>query len=105
MEDEQKKSVLSPFQVGDLKIGVKEEKVSIDTFNRILLETGGKAAIVIVFDKKMVSEKDANTLPTHFHFSLVNLTMNYVPYILKLLVSALLGELGGKLTIKTQSNL
>ncbi len=105
MQDESKKPILSPLQAGDLKKPAKQEKVSNNTFNRILLETGGKAAIVIVLDKKMMTDKDFTVPMSHFHFSTVNVTMNHVPYIFKILVSALLGELGGKVTIKTQSNL
>lgn len=109
MEDNQKQPILSPFKVQDLMGGVQTAKKSVgisnNTFNRILSETGGKAAIVIVFDKQAITEEDLKIAPRHFHFSMVNMTITFVPYILKLVVQALLGELGGKTTIKTQNNL
>lgn len=101
MNEETKNGVLSPIQFGDIK---KPGEVSDETFQRILKDTGGKAAIVMILPTTFttVLTPETNREIHKFHIGAVNVETKFLPALLFFIVERLIGKHDGTLTTKTE---
>lgn len=100
MNEETKNDILSPMQMEVLNSD-KINPVSDATFKRILAETGGKSAIVIVLPVPIASGVDGSSL-RKFHVDAVNVGGDFMPVLLLDIVDGLIGR-RGKVIKKTES--
>lgn len=101
LDEETRKIYENPKEVDKIVAEAKRRHISDKTFSSVLEEAKAKSAIIITFDKQFLGQ---TFFMTDFHISVVGITMNNVLGLLKLVLDALLGRLGGTSTIEEKND-